>query len=200
MQKVLEQLKLYAQEVDLSARYNWVFDSSFLDTIPEVLVQINEEFQNNFERNVELKFVFSDYFRTTLHNVNDLHFWLINKWGGIRNFKNTTRNRAKIQNFKNQIKNGRLTRATFSTISSLSKLSSFWDCKNFVIYDSRVIYALNWLILKLAQEKRYFPTPAGRNEIIANYNIDTIIRLYHLKTANTDELYYSYKDAYIQYC
>jgi len=200
MKEVLEQLKQYAHEIDLSARYNWDFDRTFLDTIPEVHGQIDEEFQNSFERNVDLKFVLSDYFRTTPHNVDDLHFWIINEWGGIRNFKNTSANRSKIQNFKNQIQNGRLTRATFSTISSLSKLSSFWDCKNFVIYDSRVIYALNWLILKMAQERRYFPTPSGRNEIIANYDIDTIVRLYHLRMANTDELYYSYKDAYIQYC
>ena len=150
MKEVVEQLKQYSHEIDLSARFDWDFNLTFLDTIPEVRDQINEAIQNNFERNVDLKFVLSDYFRRTPHNVDDLHFWIINEWGGIRNFNNTPANRTKIQNFRNQIQNGMLTRATFSTISSLSKLSSFWDCKNFVIYDSRVIYALNWLIFDIS--------------------------------------------------
>ena len=54
------------------------------------------------------------------------------------------------------------------------------------------------MILKYAKEKIYFPTPAGRSEVIANYNIDTVIRLYHKD--QDGNLYHSHKAAYHKYC
>jgi hypothetical protein len=63
-----------------------------------------------------------------------------------------------------------------------------------------VIYSLNWLILKLSKEKRYFPTPQGRSEVIANYNINTVIRLFHKDKNRDEDLYFSYKEAYHKYC
>jgi hypothetical protein len=200
MENVLEQLKKYAQEIDLSNRFFWNFNGTFLNSIPQVGPYINRSFSNHFERNEALKFKLTEYFQQNPSDVEGLHFWIINDWGGIRNFKNTEQNRGKIRNFKTEVRNGRLTRSTFSTISSLSKLSSFWDCKNFVIYDSRVIYSLNWLILKLSKEKRYFPTPQGRSEVIANYNINTVIRLFHKDKNRDEDLYFSYKEAYHKYC
>jgi len=200
MENVLEKLKDFSKQIDLSSRYEWNFDGDFLNSIPQVGTFINGEFNNPFERNEALKFKLTEYFRQNPSDVESLHFWIINDWGGIKNFKNNDKNRSKIRVFKNEVKNGKLTRSTFSTISSLSKLSSFWDCENFAIYDSRVIYSLNWLILKLSNEKRYFPTPAGRSEVIANYNIDTVIRLFHKDKNRDEDLYFSYKEAYHRYC
>ena len=200
MENVLEHLKYYVHKIDLSERYLWNFDGKFLDSIPQIEPFINGNFNNNFERNEALKFKLTEYFHQNPSDIEGLHFWIINECGGIKNFKNNDQNREKIDDFKKELKNRWFTRKTFSTISSLSKLSSFWDCKNYVIYDSRVIYSLNWMILKSSEEKRYFPTPAGRSEVIAKYNIDTIIRLFH-KDKNQDEnLYYSYKEAYYRYC
>lgn len=200
MDNVLEQLRKYSHEIDLSNRFSWNFNGTFLNSIPQVGPFINASFSNHFERNEALKFKLTEYFKQNPSNVTDLHFWIINDWGGIRNFKNTEKNRSKIRDFKTEVKNGRLTRSSFSTISSLSKLSSFWDSENFIIYDSRVIYSLNWLILKLSKEKRYFPTPAGRSEVIASYNIDTVIRLFHKNKNLEEDLYVSYKEAYHKYC
>lgn len=200
MKKVLEQLKHYAQNIDLSSRFEWEFDGTFLDSIPQIGKYINSTFQNSFKRNIELKLKLTEYFQKKPSDVDGLHFWIINDWGGIKNFKRTPKNIQKINNYRNEIKRGYLSRNSFSTISSLSKLSSFWDCRNYIIYDSRVIYALNWLILKWSQEKKYFPTPAGRNEIIANYDIDTIVRLFHIHSDQSKDLYYNYKEAYQRYC
>lgn len=200
MENVLEHLIKLSQEIDLSDRFQWAFNGDFLNSIPEVGPSINETFHNHFERNAVLKFKLTEYFQQNHSDIDELHFWIINQWGGIKNFKNTDQNRNKIKAFKDEVRNGRLKRSTFSTISSLSKLSSFWDCKNYVIYDSRVIYSLNWLILKLAKKKRYFTTPAGRSAIIANYNIDTVIRLFHKDINQDEDLYYSYKEAYHRYC
>lgn len=199
MENILAELTRFSREIDLSERFQWAFNGEFLNSIPQVGSYINNA-KGYFEQNEVLKFQLTKYFQQNPSDIDELHFWIINQWGGIRTFKNTVENRDKIIAFKKEIASGKLTRKTFSTISSLSKLSSFWDCKNYVIYDSRVIYSLNWLILKLAREKKYFPTPAGRSEIIANYNIDTIIRLFHRDRIQDQDLYYSYKEAYHQYC
>ena len=200
MDNVLEQLRKLSQEINLSNRFEWDFNGDFLNSIPQVGPFINNtNFHNLFERNEALKFKLTEYFQNN-NASDDLNFWIINQWGGIKNFKNSNKNRNKINEFRNEVRNGRLTRSTFSTISSLSKLSSFWDCKNYVIYDSRVIYSLNWLILKFSEEKRYFPTPPGRSEVIAKFNIDTIIRLFHKDIIQGEDLYYSYKQAYHRYC
>jgi len=88
-----------------------------------------------------------------------------------------------------------MTSELFSTISSLSKISSFLDCENYFIYDSRVIYALNWLLIKHTN-KYLFPQPAGRNREILKYDIFTIYRL-----LNKNEVrQINYGDAYANYC
>jgi hypothetical protein len=200
MENVLEKLRDFTKQIDLSSRFEWNFDGTFLNSLPQVGPYINRSFSNHFERNEALKFKLTEFFQQSPSDVEGLYFWIINDWGGIKNFKNNDKNRKKITDFKDEVKNGKLTRSIFSTVSSLSKLSSFWDCKNFIIYDSRVIYSLNWLILKLSKEKKYFPTPAGRSEVIANYNIDTVIRLFHKDKTHDKDLFFSYKEAYHKYC
>jgi len=36
MENVLEHLKYYVQEIDLSERFTWNFDGKFLDSIPQI--------------------------------------------------------------------------------------------------------------------------------------------------------------------
>jgi hypothetical protein len=199
MENILAKLVELSRAVDLSDRFQWSFDEQFLNSIPNVGSSINKTERNQFKRNELLKFKLTEYFQKPLADM-ELNFWIINEWGGIKNFKKSEQNKSKIETFKTELENGKLTRKTFSTISSLSKLASFWDCKNYVIYDSRVIYSLNWFILKFAKQKTYFPTPAGRSEVIANYDIDTIIRLSHKDSEKDKDLYYGHKVAYHRYC
>lgn len=131
-------------------------------------------------------------------------YWIINDWGGIGSFKQNERNSTKILQFLNKIKNGNtnLTRQEFSTISSLSKLSFFYDADKYCIYDSRVIYSLNWIIYKTEEKgMKFFPMPNGRNNIIANYPMEAIIKFSLLEQNERDfaKFYYSHKDAYIKY-
>ena len=94
---------------------------------------------------------------------------------------------------------------TFSTISSLSKISSFLDPDKYVIYDSRVIYALNYLILtgenKDEFKHKYFPMPSGRNKIIADFDMNTIINIFHAgKYGTNKELIIPQQQAYFDFC
>lgn len=191
---IINKLREYANQVDLNKRYNWDYNDELL--IKFNIIGEQAKHNNQFEKNICLKHSLSEYLKQ--NNGIDILFWIINIWGGIKNFKNTDSNIKKIERFREQLKNKCLSRDTFSTISSLSKLSSFWNCGNYVIYDSRVIFSLNWLILKYAEKKKYFPQPLGRNSNISRYNLDTIIRLYHQK--DDEFLYYHYKEAYFVFC
>ena len=202
MKNVLRKLKHFSQEIKLADRFNYNFniDSIFTKTEKTIL---NSE-KNPFLRNKELKEILKKKYHVD-HNNSELDFWIINKWGGIRGFKNTSRNIEKIKNFKKQIIKKKLSKDSFSTISSLSKVSSFMDPDNFFIYDSRVIYTLNWLILtcenKSKIREKYFPLPNGRNKIISNFDMNTIINIAHISEyENQESLYLKEQEAYFKYC
>jgi hypothetical protein len=123
------------------------------------------------------------------------HYWIIQKWGGIGSFKKNDRNDKKIVKFLAELNQGKLTKPTFECISSLSKVASFLDPENYVIYDSRVIYTLNWLLFNLENGATLFPQPNGRSSDLAKFDMQTIFRLSKKKVN-----YKSHKDAYHDYC
>ena len=47
---------------------------------------------------------------------------------------------------------------------------------------------------------KYFPMPTGRNKKIVDFDINTLIRLTHLDNYHQGKLFYSYKDAYFEFC
>jgi hypothetical protein len=161
MHNVIKKLKEYGNQIDLKKRFDFNFDPSdkIFSTEETKLLKTH---QNPFEQNVELKWILSQKYQTNSEQ-NFIDFWIINVWGGIRGFKPSDRNIDKILRFKKQIEKGRLSLDCFSTISSLSKISSFLNPEKFVIYDSRVIYTLNWLIL----------TRENQNELNEKYYLIT---------------------------
>lgn len=203
MQNVIDRLKYYSKQIDLKERFDFNFDTSdkiFSSSEIEKL----ENKTSSFDQNVELKWILSEKYKTT-SDQNHIDFWIINNWGGIRGFKQNERNIDKVQRFKKQLKDRKLSSDCFSTISSLSKVASFLDPENFVIYDSRVIYTLNWLILTCENQhgfkETYFPIPSGRNKIIANFDMNTIINVSHISEyANKTALYTNKQKAYFEFC
>ena len=165
MKNVIERLIKFSKEIKLNDRFNYTFELSntFFNQS-----EINEliKSKNAYEQNVNLKWILKEKY-ISASDLTEIDFWIINTWGGIRGFKENSRNIDKIQAFKKQLKKRRLTLDSFSTISSLSKLSSFLDPDSFVIYDSRVIYALNYLILTCENQngfkEKYFPMLVWKN-------------------------------------
>jgi len=203
MKKVIEKLQEYSTQIDLKERFDYNFNASdeiFNSKETNKLLA----HKNPFEQNVELKWILSEKYKEN-KKQNFIDFWIINIWGGIRGFKPNDRNINKIIRFKKQIKKGRLSLDCFNTISSLSKISSFIEPEKFVIYDSRVIYTLNWLIMTCENQnglyKKYFPMPSGRNKIIVDFDINTIINLKHISDyEKSKELYVSKQQAYFNFC
>jgi hypothetical protein len=203
MQNVIETLKYYRREIDLKNRF--IFNFSIYDKIFSSLeTEKLESDKNPFEQNVNLKWILSEKYKNNKEQ-SFIDFWIINIWGGIAGFKPNEKNIIKLQKFKKQLEKGKLTKDCFETISSLSKVSSFIEPENFVIYDSRVIYTLNWLILSCENQngfkQKYFPMPNGRNKVITNFDMKTIINLSHIEEyENETELYIKPQFAYFEFC
>lgn len=203
VKNVIDKLKEYSKQIDLKERFDFNFD------IDDNIFSSNETERlstdkNSFDQNVRLKWILSKKYKTNKEQKY-LDFWIVNNWGGIRGFKANERNIEKIQRFKKQIGKRKLSLDCFSTISSLSKISSFIDPENFVIYDSRVIYTLNWLILTCENHngfiEKYFPMPNGRNKIIKDFDMNTIVNISHFSEyIKKRELYVTQQNAYFEFC
>ncbi|WP_178863493.1 hypothetical protein [Thiomicrorhabdus cannonii] len=184
MTELLNQLKILSKIYPLEG-YTWGIDKNCPLLIPEGM--------SEFEQNVFLKENFAPLLD---HDTNlDNHYWIINEWGKIRSFKRTPNNDSKILEFNKRLQSGKLTRTSFDLISSLSKIASFKDPMNFAIYDSRAVYALNWLLFRYSPELKLFPQPAGRNSEMSKFDQGTIFRL-----SGQPFEYESHKDAYHSYC
>ncbi|MBI9071381.1 MAG: hypothetical protein JEY94_07265 [Melioribacteraceae bacterium] len=203
MQNIIEKLKELSNQVDLKKRFDFSFD--FSDKIfNSVETKRLKTHQNPFEQNVELKWILNKKYKSNSEQ-SFIDFWIINVWGGIRGFKPTEKNIDKIFRFKKQLEKGRLSLDCFSTISSLSKISSFLHPEKFVIYNSRVIYTLNWLILTCENQngltEKYYPMPSGRNRIIADFDMNTIVNVSHISEyIDKVELFVSQQQAYLNFC
>lgn len=176
---------------ELSEQYNI---EDFEWEIPEDCpVEIPDTEITGFQKNVYLK----ECLQETVGGDQSLktHYWIIQKWGGIGSFKENEKNNKRIEKFINELESGKLTKDNFNCISSLSKVASFLEPDKYVIYDSRVIYALNWLIFKFSDSKKLFPQPIGRSSVLAQYDMQTIFRL-----AGEEIEYYSHKEAFHEYC
>ncbi len=185
MDKLIKRLKDISLQVPLEENYNWEFPISPI-LIPENIVDI-------YSRNIYLKENFHQVLKDDISLEN--HYWIIQEWGGIKSLKQNGRNDDKIKKFKKQLEEGKLTRETFSLISSFSKLASFINSNEYAIYDSRAIYSMNWLLFNFTNEKALYPQPSGRNIRLSQYDLPTIIKL--AKQGHTNK---SHKIAYQDYC
>lgn len=203
MRQVVFKLKNYSEEIDLRTRFKINFDvENPLFTSSEV--NKLKSFQNGFDLNIKLKQVLSEKYKENV-DQNLIDYWIINVWGGIRGFKSNDRNIEKIIKFKKEIRKGKLSLESFGTISSLSKIASFLEPDKYVIYDSRVIYTLNWLILTCENQngfrQKYFPIPNGRNKKMNDFDLKTILNLTHLSEySNQVDLFYTPQTAYFEFC
>lgn len=173
---------------------------------------VNKRFNSALEF---LKFV-RNYVQENNLVLSEEHYsWIINDWGGIKSFKvNCEKNKNKIEQFLLKLlerdkSSRKLNIDLFSTISSLSKIASIQFSNKYFVYDSRVIYSINWLILKHSINNKkydlyYFPKPNGRNQTTGILNLDTLIFLSNpdlsIDNKNVKKLYFSENTTYFIYC
>lgn len=124
-----------------------------------------------FPRQLELKRMVGDKLAGSFENriVNE---WIVHYWGGIRRFDISDNTR--ITTFRDHLVAGTITKKEFARISSLSKIASFVNPQGCFVYDSRVAFALDGLLLKVKQKEsqlnvKFFLLPSsqgGRDEMM----------------------------------
>jgi hypothetical protein len=131
--------------------------------------------------------------------------WIITRWGGIGSFKDTPANEVKINKLEPALVKRSFNKESFGVISSLSKIASFYDHEEYFVYDSKVIYTLNWLIFKnKLSNPQFFPMPDSRSTKLTLFDLNTVINLFYKHEIEDrvwqKNLYLNTKEAYFIYC
>lgn len=179
--KVVDYLKPYKEQ--LEDLYPWNTPSDQQVKIIENMGVISGEqskylysVENAFARNVILKEILNKVLENEKAKDKRLviYSWIIREWGGIYG-GNVENYYSKIDKFLSDYSD--IKSIEFDNIASVSKVLSFSEPKEYIIYDSRVAYALNWILLKTNASDKYFPIPEGRNSKLRAYDLATLIRL-----------------------
>ncbi|MFK8102809.1 MAG: hypothetical protein AB8G15_09805 [Saprospiraceae bacterium] len=179
---------------------------------PAAQKKLQRKKDNTFEQQKTCRLLLTEHFKKPIGFKDAC--WIIRSWGGIKSFigpgskggRDKNKNKNKLENFIAKLDTDELslTKDEFSTISSLSKVSFFYDFNRYFIYDSRVIYVLNWILFKTQSEvSLYFPMPSGRNKNITQYPVEALIKFSFLgkgiKAKDLDAHYYTGDIAYRKY-
>ncbi len=173
--KIVQYLK--PLKYKLSELYQWEVKTDKLRKLVELEICSQGEIDelNNkdiFAKNVALKQLLAKKFEQ-FSSVSDKQFkalslWIIKDWGGI----STGSDKNAMQLIKDLLKG----KGSFERIASTSKVASFKNPSDNIIYDSRVAYSLNWIILSENAGDKFFPMPDGRNSKLKAFDIDVLIR------------------------
>ncbi|WMX13038.1 hypothetical protein [Aureispira sp. CCB-E] len=112
---------------------------------------------------------------------DEICLWIIKEWGGIRGAKDSDTLQL-LEIYKNN------STPSFHRIASSSKVGSFMFPEKYIIYDSRVAYALNWILLSENASNKFFPIPEGRNSKMLAFDMNVLIRLKNIEKYQENQL------------
>ena len=193
MTKLLDKIRKYKDAVCMQTAYTWKIPALEKNIFSDDDIMAIKQNGTVYEANICLKSIIKEKTNGNYCD-NDLNFWIINSWGHIPGFKRIDKNEKKIVEFKKQLDGKQLSREMFSTISSLSKISAFVEPYEYAIYDARVTFSLNCLIMKTENE-RFFPMPTTRNTKLKKVDLENVI----LSKYKPDS-FYNYREAYFVFC
>jgi hypothetical protein len=187
--KIVEYLEKHKS--DLPKLYRWkakIERLVELDTLTKEKVTEINNLKSYYEKELQLKVIVGEKLRDTFkfdkELFNKLCLWIIKDWGGI-NTANDSGTLVLIQKYLETDK------PDFNRIASTSKVGAFMFPERNVIYDSRVAYSLNWIILSQNAGQYFFPIPEGRNSKMSAFDLNVLIRLKNIsnyKPANIEHL------------
>lgn len=125
------------------------------------------------DKEVGLKFIVNSGLEDKNNDIEIISKWIIKTWGGIKGIGDST--------IKNIVNNLDKKSYSFTNISSWSKVHSFKNLSTDVIYDSKVIYTTNWLLLNLDTDNKFFLQPEGRNKRLTTFPMNAIINFKNSK-------------------
>lgn len=183
--KFVKHLEKYKS--DLPTLYNWnakIERLVELETLTESQVkEINAS--SRYEKELQLKKIVGRKLNETLKTnkplFDKLCLWVIKDWGGILTAKDDDTINL-IRTFLEQDK------PDFNRIASSSKVGAYLFPDRNIIYDSRVAYSINWIILSENAGQQYFPIPEGRNSKMSAFDLNVLIRLKNISIYHTPDI------------
>ena len=182
--KIVSYLNQYKNQ--LSEFYNWNVN---IEKLVELKVFSKSELEkvqteNPFEKEIILKkticLKLNEFLKNSRTDFDKLSLWIINNWGGINSSKDT----KTLKLIDDYLNNKTI---KFERIASLSKVLAYLKPKEFIIYDSRVAYSLNWIILSNGIKSKFFPIPEGRNSKMIAFDMNVLIRINNIENYKVND-------------
>jgi len=190
----MEKVKIIADYLrihkdNIESLYQWKSNLNELFSLIDIgesekneLINYNEH--EKFAKEVSLKKVINKHLRQSIESNDSERFnkianWIVKVWGGIKTGS------ALDNEIIDKIKQKKA--LPFTRIASYSKIAAFLHLKDFIIYDSRVAYSLNWILLSNNIETLYFPIPEGRNSKMTAFDMNVLIRLNNKQKYNPSD-------------
>ena len=173
--------------ISLEDKFKWKIPEGCPISIPETC---KTQFQENWHLKTNM--------RKVLSNTKDLtpHYWLIRNWGKIPRFGTGKISRdPAIIDIVRRCEEGGTIELDFDGIASLSKIAAFLVPDKYAIYDSRAVYALNWLLVRHLPKEKRFRQPLGRSTLFRDYNTETLYEL-----SETKNEIRAWRNSYGSYC
>jgi len=184
-EKIVKYLEKYKS--DLPTLYQWPVEIARLVELETLSIEEAHDLVKlkPYYQGLQLRKIVGQKLNEAYESNKDLFYklclWVIKEWGGIK-----TRSVKDISDLvKPFIKE---TKPDFNRIASSSKLGAFMYPEKFVIYDSRVAYSLNWIILSENAGQKFFPIPEGRNSKTSAFDMNVLIRLKYIKNYRPESL------------
>lgn len=181
--KITNYLDKYKNQLD--KLYDWKPNVKRLAEIGVVneteLAELQSSTISNFQKDEKLKSILSkalNSYAIDSQEFEKIALWIIRSWGRINTGSDT---------MKSVLEFLRTDRPKFKRIASTSKVGGFMTPTKRIIYDSRVAYTVNWIILSENAGDKFFPIPEGKNSKMQAFNLDVLIRLKFLNIYRPDK-------------
>lgn len=182
VEKIVEYLLPYTSNLSKSYFWNTPKDAQIIALKENGIIDLDQSnelllIKNMFIRNVKLKQMLASTITAThsIESKKSIYKWIVEEWGGIT-VRNIDKLYSSVEDFiSRSAVNGKSKR--IDNIASVSKVLSFMYPERYIIYDARVAYSINWILLKSNAAKIFFPMPESRNSKINAIDIASLIRL-----------------------
>ena len=186
----IEKIAFYlAQHKDKVKGYKWKPTFNYNSVSKYIGKDIKFTSGSHFDKEILFRTEVSEvasalYTLQSLAEFEMLVSWIVKEWGGIRGIKDIKETTNILDHFLiGDYKN------TFDSIASVSKIAAFVAPKTHIIYDARIAYTMNWILLSQNAGNTFFPSNKGRNSRLNAFEMDVLVRLkYAEKYKSNDKI------------
>lgn len=178
---------LQKHKPNLSTLYKWEVKTKIISKLKEIIADELEitDSLTQYEKELIIKKIVEKKLNESLESnpelFHQLCLWIIKDWGGIT----STNDKETLNLIKKFLKSEK---PSFDRIASTSKVGSYLFPDKNTIYDSRVAYSLNWIILSQNAGEYFFPIPEGRNSKMSAFDLNVLIRLKNIANYHTENI------------